>query len=128
MERWQHTSITLSAPFRALLARVAPRRGDRSAGLRALALVGAAQIGLPLGELRGELPGLLATPLHPQLQDALLRLYRSEPLNEEGQRSGVAAAAQHEGIGGAGGWQHHSILPEAQAGGNVDFGSVGLEV
>jgi hypothetical protein len=78
-----HTSVRLSEALCDLLGLAAPRRGDRAAALRALAILGAAHAGLPIDALRQELGGLLAVSFHPQLHDALIQIYLGEAATGE---------------------------------------------
>jgi hypothetical protein len=84
MTAWHHTSIRLSPALRALLSDIAPAAGDRAAALRALALIGAASLGLPLNELHQELGGLLAVPLDERVHAALAQLYLAQATQEAG--------------------------------------------
>jgi hypothetical protein len=78
-----HTSVRLSEALCDLLGRAAPRRGDRAAALRALAILGAAHAGLSIDALRQELGGLLAVSFHPQLHDALIQIYLGDSATGE---------------------------------------------
>jgi hypothetical protein len=90
MTAWRPTTVRLSLAFRALLDETAPQAGDRAAALRALALLGAASVGLRLDDLRQELGGLLAVPLHEAVYGALAQLY----LAEHGSTATVESFAQ----------------------------------
>lgn len=132
MPSWQHTSIRLSSALRALLHDVA-QAGDRSAALRALAVLGAAQVGLPLNDLRQELGSLLAVSLDARVHAALTRLYVGEPLHKPPAThvdSTSVAPTTHVGSTKGAPGEHSSAtlaVSEAPARGGDPFG-VGLEV